>query len=145
MQGLADGYFVLPSTIANYLATQAPGTANESNSEFRKCEEEVTARTREFLAINGKRTVDDFHRELGLLLWDQCGMARTSDGLQAALRRIPELRAEFWENVRVPGDAADLNQELEKAGRVADFLEFGETMCRDALNRDESCGGHFRV
>ena len=145
MQGLADGYFVLPSTIANYLAPQAPRTVDETDPEFQRCEEEVTDRTKKFLKINGKRTVDDFHRELGLLLWDNCGMARNASGLQEALARIPELRAEFWENVRVPGDNSDLNQELEKAGRVADFLEFGETMCRDALERDESCGGHFRI
>lgn len=144
MQGLADGYFVLPYTIANYLATQKPGTIKVDHPAFKAAEKEVDERTKKFLSIKGKRTVDSFHRELGLLMWDQCGMARTREGLQKALKRIPELREEFWSNVLVSGTGEQLNQELEKAGRLADFLEFGELMCIDALKREESCGGHFR-
>jgi succinate dehydrogenase / fumarate reductase flavoprotein subunit len=145
MQGLADGYFVIPTTVANYLATQTPGSINAEHPEFRKVEEEVNSRAANLLAINGARTVDDFHRELGLLLWDKCGMARDEAGLKEALDKIPAIREEFWQNVKVPGEGDNLNQELEKAGRVADFLEFGELMCQDALTRDESCGGHFRT
>ena len=145
MQGLADGYFVLPATIANYLGTQAPGSVTDSHPEFKRCEEEVHDRVNSLLQIRGERSVDSFHRELGLLIWDKCGMARCKEGLKEALARIPEIRDEFWSNVRVPGMGQDLNQELEKAGRVADFLEFGELLCHDALNREESCGGHFRL
>ena len=145
MQGLADGYFVLPSTIANYLATQEPGSVTDSDPEFKRCREEVDERINSLLRIDGKRSVDSFHRELGLLIWDKCGMARSREGLGEALDRIPEIRAEFWDNVRVPGAGETLNQELEKAGRVADFLEFGELLCHDARDREESCGGHFRV
>jgi len=145
MQGLADGYFIIPYTIGDYLATIAPGTANIDQHEFRASREEVAAITGKILAIRGKRTVSDFHRELGRLMWDQVGMARSRESLTAALKRIPEVRAEFWENVNVTGSGEDLNQELEKAGRVADFLEFAELMARDALHREESCGGHFRV
>jgi succinate dehydrogenase / fumarate reductase flavoprotein subunit len=144
MQGLADGYFILPSTISDYLAGARPAPVDTSDAEFRRVEAEVAERMRGFLAIKGKRTVDSFHRELGRLLWDRCGMARNAAGLQEALARIPELREEFWRNVNVPGSDAELNQALEKAGRVADFLELGELMCRDALHREESCGGHFR-
>jgi succinate dehydrogenase / fumarate reductase flavoprotein subunit len=144
MQGLADGYFILPSTISDYLAGARLAPVDTSHAEFRRVEAEVAERMRSFLAIKGKRTVDSFHRELGRLLWDQCGMARHAAGLQEALARIPELREEFWRNVNVPGSDAELNQALEKAGRVADFLELGELMCRDALHREESCGGHFR-
>lgn len=144
MQGLADGYFVIPYTIANYLATQKPGTIKVDHPAFKEAEKEVTERTNKFLSIKGKRTVDSFHRELGLLMWDKCGMARTREGLQNALKRIPEIREEFWRNVFVSGTGEELNQELEKAGRLADFLEFGELMCIDALHREESCGGHFR-
>jgi succinate dehydrogenase / fumarate reductase flavoprotein subunit len=145
MQGLADGYFILPATIGNYLATVAPDQRPKTDhAEFRAAEEATMASTQRLLAIKGKRTVDDFHRELGLLMWDLCGMARTEKSLTRALARIPTLRAEFWENVNVPGSAASLNVALEKAGRVADFLEFGELMCLDALERRESCGGHFR-
>jgi len=144
MQGLADGYFILPSTISDYLAGARPAPVDTSHAEFRRVEAEVAERMRTFLAIKGKRTVDSFHRELGRLLWDRCGMARNAAGLQEALARIPELREEFWRNVNVPGSDAELNQALEKAGRVADFLELGELMCRDALDREESCGGHFR-
>jgi len=144
MQGLADGYFILPSTISDYLAGARPAPVDTSHAEFRRVEAEVAERMRSFLAIKGQRTVDSFHRELGRLLWDRCGMARNAAGLGEALARIPELREEFWRNVNVPGSDAELNQALEKAGRVADFLELGELMCRDALHREESCGGHFR-
>jgi succinate dehydrogenase / fumarate reductase flavoprotein subunit len=144
MQGLADGYFILPSTVSDYLAGARLAPVDTSHAEFRRVEAEVAERMRTFLAIKGKRTVDSFHRELGRLLWDRCGMARNAAGLREALARIPELRDEFWRNVNVPGSDAELNQALEKAGRVADFLELGELMCRDALDREESCGGHFR-
>jgi succinate dehydrogenase / fumarate reductase flavoprotein subunit len=145
MQGLADGYFVIPATIGDYLAGAPLPRIDASHPAFRAAEAEVAAQTKRLLGINGKRTVDSFHRELGKLMWDNCGMARTADGLRLNLRRIPELRAEFWHNVNVPGSGEELNQSLEKAGRVADFLEFAELMCRDALEREESCGGHFRV
>ncbi len=145
MQGLADGYFVIPTTIANYLVGEKPGSVTTADPEFAKALEDVNARTTRLLNIKGKRTVDSFHRELGLLVWDKCGMARTREGLTEALQRIPELREEFWNNVIVPGSGAGLNQELEKAGRVADFLEFAELLCLDAREREESCGGHFRV
>ena len=144
MQGLADGYFVLPSTIGNYLATQFGKKASVDHPEFKKAETEVKNRMGNLLSIRGKRSVDSFHRELGLLVWDKCGMARNEAGLKEALQRIPELRDEFWKNVNVLGANEELNQSLEKAGRVADFLEFVELMCRDALHRRESCGGHFR-
>ncbi|MEK0450635.1 MAG: hypothetical protein RL088_2903 [Verrucomicrobiota bacterium] len=145
MQGLADGYFVIPTTIANYLATVAPDKRPKTDDgAFREVEEAVNARTTKLLSIKGKKTVDEFHRELGLLMWDLCGMARSEKSLNRALSRIPTLRAEFWENVNVPGSGESLNISLEKAGRVADFLEFGELTCRDALERRESCGGHFR-
>ena len=144
MQGLADGYFVLPYTLPAYLAGQIGQRPKTDRREFREAESEVRARTERLLAINGKRSVDSFHRELGLLLWDKCGMARNAAGLSEALARIPLLREEFWRNVRVPGDGEEFNQSLERAGRVADFLEFAELMCTDALTRDESCGGHFR-
>ena len=145
MQGLADGYFVIPATIANYLATQKPGSVKADHPEFKKVEEEVKERTHRLLGINGKRTVDSFHKELGEIMWNQCGMARSREGLTDAIAKIPAIREEFWNNVRVPGSGANANMELEKAGRVADFLEFGEMMCYDARNREESCGGHFRV
>jgi succinate dehydrogenase / fumarate reductase flavoprotein subunit len=147
MQGLADGYFVLPYTLPAYLAPQIGKRPSTDHPEFRKAESEVRTRTEKLLAINGKRSVDSFHRELGLLLWDKCGMARNAAGLREALTRIPELREEFWSRnggIRVPGDGEEFNQSLERAGRVADFLEFAELMCTDALTRDESCGGHFR-
>jgi len=145
MQGLADGYFILPSTISNYLATQTPGAVSESHPEMKRCIEEVHDRVNSLLQVRGKHTVDAFHRELGHLMWESCGMARHSDGLEEALRRIPEIRDRFWSDVRVPGTGLDLNHELEKAGRVADFLEFAELLCHDALDREESCGGHFRI
>jgi succinate dehydrogenase / fumarate reductase flavoprotein subunit len=144
MQGLADGYFVIPATIGNYLAEQMGKRPSPDHPEFATARAHVAARTAKLLGIKGRRSVDSFHRELGLLLWELCGMARSAKSLERALKRIPTLRAEFWENVNVPGDNEELNQALEKAGRVADFLEFGELMCLDALERRESCGGHFR-
>jgi len=144
MQGLADGYFVLPYTLPNYLAGQMGKRPSVDHPEFERTENEVRSRVKLLLDADGKRSVDSFHRELGLLLWDKCGMARNAAGLQDALARIPDLREEFWNNVTVPGYGETYNQSLERAGRVADFLEFGELMCRDALARDESCGGHFR-
>jgi succinate dehydrogenase / fumarate reductase, flavoprotein subunit len=145
MQGLSDGYFVIPTTIANYLATQTPGSVTTNHTSFKEAEEQIVAKTNTLLNIKGKRTVDSFHRELGLMIWDHCGMARSKEGLTGNIKRIPELREEFWNNVCIPGSGSNVNSELEKAGRVADFLEFGETMCYDALAREESCGGHFRV
>ena len=144
MQGLADGYFVLPNTLGNFFASSKQSKVSTSHPEFRKTEEEVTARLRKLLSIRGKRTVSSFHRELGKLMWEKCGMARNRNGLSEALQRIPALRQEFWENVNVLGDGAELNQSLEHAGRVADFLEFAELLCLDARTREESCGGHFR-
>jgi succinate dehydrogenase / fumarate reductase flavoprotein subunit len=144
MQGLADGYFVLPATIGDYLASSKLPKVSTDHPECRRVEADVAAYTRRLLDIKGKRTVDSFHRELGKIMWDYCGMARNASGLKKALARIPELRAEFWRNVNVPGSDAELNQALEKAGRVADFLELGELICLDALHREESCGGHFR-
>ena len=145
MQGLADGYFVIPSTIAVYLAEQKPGAVTTSHPEFKKVENEVKDRLKSLLDIKGTKSVDSFHRELGLLVWDKCGMARDRAGLEEALERIPEIRNEFWTNVRIPGSANGLNSELEKAGRVADFIDFAEVLCHDALSREESCGGHFRT
>jgi len=145
MQGLTDGYFIISYTIADYLARTTPGLVSIDHPEFRKAEEEVQVSVKRLLSIQGTKTVNDFHRELGRIMWDNVGMARSRQSLELALKRIPELRAEFWSNVKVPGSGADLNQELEKAGRVADFLEFGELMALDALLREESCGGHFRV
>jgi succinate dehydrogenase / fumarate reductase flavoprotein subunit len=145
MQGLADGYFVIPYTIGDYLASTKLEKVTTDHPEFAAARNAVEERTKRLLSINGKRTVDSFHRELGQLMWDKCGMARDEAGLKEALVRIPKLREEFWQNVRVPGSGAELNQSLEKAGRVADFLEFAELMCLDALHREESCGGHFRT
>ncbi len=144
MQGLADGYFILPVTVSNYLASQKAGSVDESHPVVRQTQGEVEGRINQLLSIRGKRTPDSFHRELGSLVWDQCGMGRTKAGLELALQKIPALREEFWSNLLVPGTGQELNQSLEKAGRVADFLEFGELMCRDALHRNESAGGHFR-
>lgn len=144
MQGLADGYFVLPYTIGDYLARVGPQKKDTELPEFKAGVDAVSQMTRRLLSIKGKRTVDSFHRELGRLMWDRCGMARNKAGLEEAIRRIPEIREEFWRNVTVPGSGNDLNQELEKAGRVADFLEFAPLLCLDALTREESCGGHFR-
>jgi succinate dehydrogenase / fumarate reductase flavoprotein subunit len=144
MQGLADGYFVLPSTIANYLAEGGLTRIDAGDASAGHTESEVTARLDTLLSIKGNRTVDSIHRELGTLLWEQCGMERGEAGLRKALEQIPELRKEFWQNVLVPGSGEQLNQELEKANRVADFLELAELMVLDALVRKESCGGHFR-
>jgi succinate dehydrogenase / fumarate reductase flavoprotein subunit len=144
MQGLADGYFVLPYTIGDYLARHPGGASRDDHTAFREVEEQVRQQSQHLLDINGRRTVDTFHRELGQIMWNECGMARTAEGLKRALTRIPELRDEFWNDVRVGGGQEDLNQSLEKAGRVADFFEFAELMVRDALHRNESCGGHFR-
>jgi len=145
MQGLADGYFVLPYTIGNYFATAKPVKPATSHAEFKKCEESIRAFTSKLLSIKGKKTPTALHRELGKLLWEKCGMARDAAGLQAALKRIPELREEFWKNVNVTGEPGEFNQALEYAGRVADFMEFAELLCTDALHRNESCGGHFRT
>ena len=145
MQGLADGYFVVPYTIGDYLASQKPGSRPKTDApEFKQAEDNVAAMVKRLMAIKGTQPVGHFHRRLGKLMWDYCGMARTREGLQKALVEIPKLREEFWANVNVPGSADNLNQALEKAGRVADFIELGELMCRDALEREESCGGHFR-
>jgi len=144
MQGLADGYFVLPATIGGYLATAKAGKIATTNPEFKKAEDEIRVQAQKLLSIKGKRTVTSLHRELGKLLWEKCGMARNEMGLKEALRRIPELREEFWRNVNVTGENGELNQNLEYAGRVADFMEFAELLCLDALDRRESCGGHFR-
>jgi succinate dehydrogenase / fumarate reductase, flavoprotein subunit len=145
MQGLADGYFVIPYTIANYLAKTKPGTVTTDHPECKKSIEEITNQTKKFLGINGKKTVSEFHRELGKIMWENVGMARSEESLKDALKRIPVLREEFWKNVKVSGSGAELNQQLENAGRVADFLEFAELMTKDALHRNESCGGHFRT
>jgi succinate dehydrogenase / fumarate reductase flavoprotein subunit len=144
MQGLADGYFIIPNTIGNYLATHKQKKIDASHAAFRDAENAVAERTKTLLSIRGKRTVASFHRELGKIMWHYCGMSRNEAGLKTALQRIPELRSEFWRNVTVPGSGVELNQSLERAGRVADFLELGELMCIDALHRTESCGGHFR-
>ncbi len=144
MQGLADGYFIIPYTLGHYLATTALDKVDTDHPEFAAAEEAARQRTNRLLAIKGRKTTDEFHRELGLLLWDKCGMSRNRTGLQEALERIPALREEFWENAIVPGAGETFNQSLEKAGRVADFLEFAELMVRDALHREESCGAHFR-
>ena len=144
MQGLADGYFIVPYTVGDYLARAKLAKIDPSHAAFRESEVAVIQRTKRLLEIRGKRTVDSFHRELGKLLWDYCGMSRSSGGLETALGQIPKLKDEYWKNVNVPGSGEELNQSLEKAGRVADFLELAELMCLDALNRNESCGGHFR-
>lgn len=145
MQGLSDGYFVIPSTIANYLATQLGKKVSVDAPEFKEVEAAVRNRIQKLLSIKGKKSVTTFHRDLGLLLWDKCGMARDAQGLQEAIQKIGAMRDEFWQNVNVLGDGMELNQALEQAGRVADFLEFAELLCLDALDRNESCGGHFRL
>lgn len=144
MQGLSDGYFIAPYTVGNYLATNRLEKVTESASEVRAAVQNVQDSIRRLLAVNGKRTVDSFHKALGKIVWDRCGMSRTADGLRLAIQQIRELRNEFWRDVRVLGEAEDLNQSLERAGRVADFFELAELMCIDALERNESCGGHFR-
>ena len=144
MQGLADGYFIIPNTIGDYLASVKPGSIDASHPAFLDSTTAAKAKIDKLLSVKGNRTVSDFHRELGFLLWDNCGMSRNEAGLNEALRRIPEIRDDFWGNVTVAGSAGELNQNLEKAWKVADFLEFGELMVMDALHRRESCGGHFR-
>lgn len=144
MQGLADGYFVLPYTIGDYLAGVERKPIPNDTPEFIEAENKVNERLNRLLSIKGKKTVHDFHRELGLIMWDHCGMGRNAAGLQEGLQKIRALREEFWQNLMIPGTAIELNQNLEKAGRVADFLELGDLMMQDALHRNESCGGHFR-
>jgi len=145
MQGLADGYFVIPYTIGDYLATQKPGSRPSTDGpEFKQAEENIRGSVARLLAIKGREPVSHFHKRLGRIMWELCGMARTKAGLEKALKEIPSLREEFWQNVNVPGAGGTLNQSLESAGRVADFLELGELLCLDALEREESCGGHFR-
>ena len=145
MQGLADGYFVLPYTIGDYIASTKLEKIDTDHPAFKEAEAGVAALQARMLGIKGKRSVDSFHKELGKIMWEYCGMARTREGLTTALQLIPRLREEFWSNVNIPGTGESLNQSLERAGRVADFIELGELMCRDALHREESCGGHFRV
>ena len=144
MQGLADGYFVIPYTIGDYIANTKLEPVAPTNDAFKEATNNVQSQITKLMSIKGNKTVDSFHKQLGHIMWDHCGMARNEKGLTEALKQIPKLREEFWQNVRVPGDANYLNPELEKAGRVADFLELGELMCRDALDRKESCGGHYR-
>ena len=144
MQGLADGYFVLPYTLPNYLASTKLEKVTAEHDAVKQAVDNATAITNRFLNTKGTKSVDHYHRELGKLMWDYCGMGRTAEGLQKALQLIPELRDEFWKNVRVLGGGMETNQELEKAGRLVDFFELGELMCIDALHRNESCGGHFR-
>ena len=145
MQGLADGYFIIPYTVANYLAQTRPGKVAADHAECKKSIEEVKNSTKKLLSINGRRTVTEFMRELGTLMWDNVGMARSKESLTETIMKIPEIREEFRKNLRVTGNGAEINQQLENAGRTADFLEFAELLCRDALHRNESCGGHFRV
>jgi len=145
MQGLADGYFVIPYTIAGYLATVKPGQVQDDHAEFKKSAEDVKADIDKMLSINGTKTPSELHRELGKVMWEDVGMARSKESLEHALKRIPEIREEFWNNVKVVGTNEQFNQELENAGRLADFLEFAEILTKDALNREESCGGHFRT
>jgi succinate dehydrogenase / fumarate reductase flavoprotein subunit len=144
MQGLADGYFVAPYTLGEYLAGAGLDEVSEDHEACRQTVADVQARTDKLLGIQGSRSVDSFHRELGLLMLDRCGMSRTAEGLTDAIAKIGDLREEYWNDVRVLGGENELNQELEKAGRVADHFELAEVMCRDALEREESCGGHFR-
>ena len=144
MQGLSDGYFIIPYTIGNYLASNKLEKVEAAHPEFMLAKDAVSERTRKFLNAKGTRTVDSFHRELGKLVWDYCGMSRTAEGLETAIGKIRDLRAEYWRDVKVLGGTEEINQSLEKAGRVADFFELAELMCIDALQRDESCGAHFR-
>jgi succinate dehydrogenase / fumarate reductase flavoprotein subunit len=144
MQGLADGYFILPYTIGNFLASEKAGFNDTNHAAFKDSEAYVTGRIEKFLSIKGDKSPDWFHKRVGKIVWDKCGMGRSKEGLEEALREIPALREQFWKELSVPGTGVELNQSLEKAGRVADFLEFAEVMCLDALTREESCGGHFR-
>jgi succinate dehydrogenase / fumarate reductase flavoprotein subunit len=145
MQGLADGYFVIPYTIAGYLATVKPGEVTDEHPEFKKSADAVKAELDKLLAVNGTKTPSEFHRELGKLMWEDVGMARSKESLEHALKRIPEIRDDFWSNVKVVGTNEQFNQELENAARLVDFFDFAEILAKDALNREESCGGHFRV
>jgi len=144
MQGLADGYFVIPYTIGNYFATEKPEKANPDSAEFKQTEKSVNDDVKKLLSVNGKQTVDAIHKKLGLILIDKVGMSRDEKGLNEGIKKIKDLREEFWTDVKVVGKGEELNQTLERAGRVADYLELGELMAKDALNRNESCGGHFR-
>jgi len=144
MQGLADGYFVLPYTIGDYLASAGRANADSGQPAARDAVRDTQQRLDRLISLRGKKTVTELHRQLGLLLWNNCGMARNADGLKKALNALPELRNEFWNNVNVVGSQGTFNQVLEAAGRVADYLELAELMCRDALNRNESCGSHLR-
>jgi succinate dehydrogenase / fumarate reductase flavoprotein subunit len=145
MQGLADGYFVIPYTLANFLATHKLGKVDANHEAFKASKAAISDRVKRLMSINGKRSVTSFHRELGKIMWNLCGMERTEQSLKEALTLIPALREEFWRDARVLGEAENLNQSLELAGRVADFLEMAELLCTDALHRNESCGGHFRA
>jgi succinate dehydrogenase / fumarate reductase flavoprotein subunit len=144
MQGLGDGYFVIPYTIGHYLASTPLPKVDTNHDAFKAAKAEVEMRLGKLMSINGRRTADDFHRQLGHIMWEYVGMSRTDAGLKKALELIPKLREEFWQDVKIPGESNYVNPELEKAGRVADFLELGELMAKDALERKESCGGHFR-
>ena len=145
MQGLADGYFVIPYTLGNYLADDIrTASIPTDHPAFEEAEKKVSDRINQLMGINGKQTVESFHKRLGKIMWDKCGMARNANGLQEAISEIQALKKEFWSDVKIPGDINEMNPELDKAGRVADFIELGELMCKDALNRNESCGGHFR-
>jgi succinate dehydrogenase / fumarate reductase flavoprotein subunit len=145
MQGLSDGYFIIPTTIGNYFGSTSLPKVDSSHDAFKQAIDDAKSRTQKMLAVKGSQTVDDIHRRIGKIMWDNCGMARNEDSLTRALAEIPKVRESFWSDVRVPGEGVALNQELEKAGRVADFIDLAELMCRDALERKESCGGHFRT
>jgi succinate dehydrogenase / fumarate reductase flavoprotein subunit len=145
MQGLADGYFVIPYTIAQYLVQTKPGKAKVDHAECNKSIEDVKGYVKKLLSINGKETPADFMRKLGNVMWNNVGMGRSKESLTEAIQKIPGIREEFWKNLKVAGTGVEINQQLENAGRTADFIEFAELLCRDALNRDESCGAHFRV
>jgi succinate dehydrogenase / fumarate reductase flavoprotein subunit len=145
MQGLADGYFVIPYTLGNYLADDIRTTSIPTDHPaFVEAEQKAADRINKLMSIQGKQTVESFHKRLGKIIWDKCGMARNAEGLKQAIEEVRALKAEFWSDVRIPGEINAMNQELDKAGRVADFIELGELMCIDALERNESCGGHFR-
>jgi succinate dehydrogenase / fumarate reductase flavoprotein subunit len=144
MQGLADGYFILPYTLGDYLASTKFAPVNTGDAAFKEAQSGIEDMIKRLISINGKKTVEEFHRELGKVMWEFVGMGRNKTGLQKALKEIPKIREEFWKDVKIVGAANDLNAELERAGRVADFLELGELLAFDALHREESCGGHFR-
>jgi succinate dehydrogenase / fumarate reductase flavoprotein subunit len=144
MQGLADGYFVLPYTVGNYLGGTKLERVTTEHDSFKESKARVDGEIQKLMSIKGSRSVDSFHKELGRLMWETCGMSRNREGLSKSIEKLPKLREEFWNSVRIPGEAKGVNPELEKALKVADFLEQGELMCRDALHREESCGGHFR-